>query len=141
MGNVGNYPDLTCDSDSFTFEKSDVGDGEWIDAWINTGESFEPWLSTAAEQAGIPVEYSLKQNFPNPFNPSTVISYQLAALSHVNLSVYDIAGRRVAELVNGWREAGQHEVTFDASNLASGMYFYQIQAGDYSAVRKMVLVK
>jgi len=59
----------------------------------------------------------------------------------VNLSVYDVSGRLVAELVNSMRDAGVHEVTFDASNLASGIYLYRIEAGDFSAVRKMVLMK
>ncbi|TKJ37231.1 hypothetical protein CEE37_14050 [candidate division LCP-89 bacterium B3_LCP] len=78
---------------------------------------------------------------PNPFNPSAVISFQLQDASLVKLTVYDISGRLVTELVNGWRDAGAHEVTFNGSELASGIYIYRIQAGDFSAAGKMVLMK
>ncbi|HDH58030.1 MAG TPA: T9SS type A sorting domain-containing protein, partial [Bacteroidetes bacterium] len=70
-----------------------------------------------------------------------VLSYKLQDASIVNLSVYDISGRKVAELVNGWRDAGVHKVTFDSSGLASGVYIYRIHAGDFSATGKMVLMK
>jgi hypothetical protein len=78
---------------------------------------------------------------PNPFNPATTISYQLTAISPVKLTVYDTAGRPVATLVNGGREPGNHQVTFDGSNLPSGLYFYRLTAGVNSAVGKMVLLK
>jgi hypothetical protein len=83
----------------------------------------------------------LDQNYPNPFNPATTISFTLPVPGRLILGVYDISGRLVAKLVNGWREVGKHEVTFDASDLNSGVYFYSLRAGDYSAVKKMVLVK
>jgi hypothetical protein len=70
-----------------------------------------------------------------------VISYQLPVVSQVNLSVYDPAGRKVAELVNGWRNAGRHEVNFDGTNLASGVYIYRLTAGTFTASGKMVLMK
>jgi hypothetical protein len=89
----------------------------------------------------LPSAYSLKSVRPNPFNPTTVISYQLPAISRVNLKVYDAAGRMVATLVDGWRAAGAHEVTFDGQGLASGMYFVKMMAGDYVSVQKMVLLK
>jgi hypothetical protein len=89
----------------------------------------------------IPVAYKLYQNSPNPFNPSTTLRFDLPVGSHVNLQIFDISGRLVETLVNGQREAGQHEVTFDASKLASGMYLYRISAGEYQASGKMVLVK
>lgn len=100
------------------------------------------WLGIA-ETGGIsnlPVTFNLKC-YPNPFNPTTTISYQLSAANRVNLSVYDISGHQVAELVNGWRNAGHHEVTFDASHLASGVYFYRLEAGEFTASGKMMLVK
>lgn len=86
-------------------------------------------------------EFSLSQNFPNPFNPSTVISYQLAVIGFVTLKVYDILGREVATLVNEEKSAGEYEVEFDGSALTSGIYFYQLKAGEYSETRKMVLLK
>ncbi len=78
---------------------------------------------------------------PNPFNPTTVLSYKLQVASSVSLTVFDIQGREVAMLVDGYREAGVHEATFDASNLASGIYLYSLSAGDFSASGKMVLMK
>jgi uncharacterized delta-60 repeat protein len=78
---------------------------------------------------------------PNPFNLSTAISFRLQAASHVSLRVYDTAGRLVSTLVDGWREAGTHEVTFDGSDRPSGLYFAKLTAGDFSQVQKMVLMK
>jgi hypothetical protein len=89
----------------------------------------------------LPETFSLQQNYPNPFNPTTTITFALPKASRVILVVYDISGRQVVELANGWREAGTHEVTFNGSALASGIYLCRIQAGNFSAVRKMVLMK
>jgi photosystem II stability/assembly factor-like uncharacterized protein len=88
-----------------------------------------------------PPQLSLQQNYPNPFNPSTVITYELPRAGHVTLRVHDVLGREVVRLVNGQRNAGQHEVTFDASHLSSGVYLYQLRAGDYVSVKKMLLVR
>ena len=85
--------------------------------------------------------YSLLQNYPNPFNPTTTISYILPAQSNVVLNVYNLLGQKVSTLVNGQNSAGEHSVHFDASNLASGVYVYKIQAGKYSAVKKLMLLK
>ncbi len=89
----------------------------------------------------VPSIFNLQQNYPNPFNPSTVLSYQLSVVSNVTLSVYDVSGRKVAELVDGWRDAGQYEVTFDASHLPSGIYFARLTAGDFTSTGKMILMK
>jgi hypothetical protein len=78
---------------------------------------------------------------PNPFNPTTAISYELRAASYTSLKVYDTAGRLVATLIDGWREAGTHQVTFDGSDLASGLYIYTLQAGGQITTGKMMLVK
>jgi hypothetical protein len=88
-----------------------------------------------------PTFFKLSQNYPNPFNPTTTISYELPVAGVVNLSVYDTAGRQVATLVNGFRQAGAHKVTFDGSGLASGLYLCRMEAGEYTAVQKMVLLK
>jgi hypothetical protein len=88
-----------------------------------------------------PTEFDLVQNHPNPFNPSTTITYSLANEEHVSLKVYDIMGREVAELVNEDQAAGTYSLHFDASSLASGMYFYEISAGNFVATKKMVLLK
>ncbi len=89
----------------------------------------------------LPKEFRLEQNFPNPFNPTTVISYRLSAVSQVTLKIFDVLGREVAALVNGRQNAGIYTVNFDASRLSSGVYFYRIVAGDHVATRKMLVMK
>ncbi len=97
---------------------------------------------TGVEEEGIKLNsFSLDQNYPNPFNPSTVVNYTLAKRSNVTLKVYDVLGKEVANLVNNSQEAGTHQVTFDASNLASGLYIYTLNAGDFSSSKKMMLMK
>ncbi len=90
---------------------------------------------------GLPEKFALYQNYPNPFNPTAVISYQLSAVSNVTLTVYDILIREVATLVNEKQNAGSYSVTFDGSRLASGVYFYRLVAGNYSATKRLVLMK
>jgi hypothetical protein len=94
-----------------------------------------------ALQPGQPLTYALSQNFPNPFNPSTLISYQTAGAGYVRLTVYDILGREVATLVDGVQEPGTHEVRFDAGTLSSGMYVYRLRTTGYVQQRKMILQK
>lgn len=89
----------------------------------------------------IPDGYELNQNYPNPFNPTTVIGYQLPVSSDVTLKVFDMLGRVVATLVDGRVTAGNHQVEFDASGLSSGVYFYQLTAGEVSVSKKMLLIK
>jgi hypothetical protein len=93
------------------------------------------------ENSSKPLVYSLNQNYPNPFNPTTTISYTIPLVSQVNLTVYDILGRRVVELVNKEQNPGVYEVKFDASYFASGIYFYRIEAGSYTNTQKMMLLK
>ncbi len=85
--------------------------------------------------------FQLEQNFPNPFNPTTTIVYQLPVQSAVTLKVFDMLGREFKTLVNDRQSAGFHSVIFNASNLASGFYFYQVQAGSYIATKKLILLK
>lgn len=91
--------------------------------------------------AGVPDSYYLEQNYPNPFNPSTTIRYSIAKSEHVKLIVYDVLGRKVAALVDEIQNPGIYNVTFNASNLSSGVYFYRIEAGTYSDVKRMMLLK
>jgi hypothetical protein len=88
-----------------------------------------------------PTSFILFQNYPNPFNAKTVIKYQLPNTTDVNLTIYDITGRNIAVLVNEQKQPGYYEVTFDASNLASGIYFYQLRAGEFISSKKLVLLK
>ncbi|TKJ37240.1 hypothetical protein CEE37_14095 [candidate division LCP-89 bacterium B3_LCP] len=140
LGSVGTYPWIAVDTDSFTFTKEGTtGDGLLINptGWFCTGEPFPG--ETA--QSSHPSSFILHPCTPNPFNPATVIRFQMQDASIVNLSVYDISGRLVAELVNAWRDAGVHEVAFDGSDLSSGVYLYRLTAGEFTNTGKMVLMK
>lgn len=86
-------------------------------------------------------KFLLEENFPNPFNPSTKISYQLPKDGFVNLVVYNSLGQLISTLVNQHQSSGKYSVQFEASSLPSGVYIYKIQAGEFSSVKKMLLTK
>ena len=88
-----------------------------------------------------PVMFALNQNYPNPFNPSTIITYQIPKQSMVTLKVYDMTGKEVATLVNNIQQPGNKSVNFNASGLASGVYYYKLQAGNYTDTKKLVVLK
>ncbi|MCF8432363.1 MAG: T9SS type A sorting domain-containing protein, partial [Melioribacteraceae bacterium] len=107
----------------------------------------DEWL-TAAGPVGIerldefmPSDYELSQNYPNPFNPTTVIRYSIPEAAHVRVTVHNLIGEIVATLVDGEQSASFYEVSFDASKLSSGLYFYTIQAGKFVSTKKMMLMK
>ena len=93
------------------------------------------------DSASLPTEFNLAQNYPNPFNPVTTINYDLAATVQVELLVYNSLGQQVATLVNDTQPAGRYSVSFDGTRLASGLYFYRMNAGEFTALQKMLLVK
>jgi len=141
VGYTGQYPDVKWDSSYFSYTKLGAGDGEaTVGDWACTGDPFPGEVIAGGPRFVVASDFSLSAS-PNPFNPTTALSYELRAASHVSLRVYDTAGREVATLVDGMREAGSHEMTFDASGLPSGMYFARLTAGGYTAVQKVVLVK
>ena len=123
--------------------------------WCNgSGSSGDNWAdapdkaitvvlgTTAVNENGLKkFDYSIEQNFPNPFNPSTSINYSLGVSGNVMLKVYDITGKEVSTLVNQFQNAGVHSVSFDASKMNSGVYLYTISSGSFSQTRKMVLNK
>jgi hypothetical protein len=88
-----------------------------------------------------PTMFSLSQNYPNPFNPTTTIGYSLPHKSHASLTIFNMLGQKVAELLNGDVEAGYHEVQFNAARLASGVYFYRLQTPGFVQTRKLLLVR
>ncbi len=100
-----------------------------------------PQTPTSVIDGNKPLVYELAQNYPNPFNPTTKIEYSIPAQSQVVLKIYNIVGQEVATLVNEVQKAGIHNVKFGASNLSSGVYFYRLTAGDFTSVKKMVLLK
>jgi hypothetical protein len=93
------------------------------------------------EMQNLPTVYELSQNYPNPFNPTTIIKFALPAASYVTLEVINTLGQRVVTLVDGYWDAGYHQVEFNALNIASGSYFYRIKAGTFVSVKKLVLLK
>jgi len=139
-GHVGIHPFAVWDETSFPFSKSGVDAAGPVKDWLNYGQPFEE-NGQAARVIEIPTAFALETAHPNPFNPSTAISYQLPANSFVTLRVYDVGGHLVRTLVNAWREAGSHSVVFDGSGLASGVYLYRLQAGDFAATGKLILLK
>ena len=92
-------------------------------------------------QVGLPQKFELSQNYPNPFNPSTRINYSIPFSEFVSLKVYDINGREVSALVKGEQSGGYYEISFDASDLPGGVYFYSFTAGSFTNARRMVLIK
>ena len=109
----------------------------WSYTWIGN-----KWSVTGVNDAKQTVKsYQLAQNYPNPFNPTTQIQYSIMKPGMVSLKIYDILGRQVATLVNQFQASGKYTVNFNAANLASGVYFYEIQSGSFQSVKKMMLLK
>jgi uncharacterized protein (TIGR02145 family) len=92
-------------------------------------------------EVAVPKNYELSQNYPNPFNPNTIIKYSLPVAANIKLTVYNTLGQVVKILDNGYKNAGTYTITFDASELTSGTYFYRLEAGQFTQVKKMMLVK
>jgi photosystem II stability/assembly factor-like uncharacterized protein len=111
----------------------------FYDAW--NYDLRKPQTPTSVIDGNKPLVYELAQNYPNPFNPTTKIEYSIPAQAQVVLKVYNVVGQEVATLVNEVQKAGIHNVKFGASNLSSGVYFYRLTAGDFTSVKKMVLLK
>ncbi len=138
-------------ADSFSVANFDItgltNDG--TNLYVGTGEeglwhmpiSALGVTSVKNDGKNIPSRITLSQNYPNPFNPTTHISYTLAKVSKVTLTVYNMLGQQVATLLSGKQEPGEHSVEWNAFNVASGIYFYTIVAGDFAQTQKMVLIK
>ena len=116
-------------------------------AGTEQGRVFRRYVSGITEPTSVkhekeqPTEFKLSQNYPNPFNPTSKIEYSIPQTAFVTLKVYDILGKEIATLVNEEKLAGNYEVNFNGNRLSSGIYFYKIQAGGYSSMKKMVLLK
>jgi hypothetical protein len=98
-------------------------------------------VTAIEDPTGVPVAFRLDQNYPNPFNPTTVIGYRLSAVNDVDLTIYDVLGQKVTILVSEKKRAGSHQVEWDASGFASGIYYYRMEAGEIVEVKKMVLLR
>lgn len=116
---------------------------------LNNDEKTQIWeidfngTTTSIEEYGneLAKHFQLNQNYPNPFNPTTNISFELPKSGEVSLKVFDMLGREVQELINGYQAAGAHQVQFNAENLPSGMYIYRLKSGSVELTRKMMLIK
>ena len=113
------------------------------DVYVDMGTPLDSSKVVAVEQNNnnLPTQFALDQNYPNPFNPTTTIQFALPKTSNVHLVVYNILGQVVANLADGNYNAGYYKINFDASNLASGIYFYSLKAGDFVSVKKLMLLK
>jgi hypothetical protein len=135
-GYVGDYPAVVFDSSYFPFEVTAKGVARLGSSdWTLTGSFLE------GAELDLPTEFLLSSNYPNPFNASTVIEYQVPQACHVTLEVYNILGEKVATLVDSKQQAGYRSITWDASEVSSGLYFYKLTAGDFTETRRMMLVK
>lgn len=126
---------------SYSFKVSENKAGKFIYRLKQIDFDGSVNYSKEVEAVVAPSDFAISQNYPNPFNPSTVINYQLSQKSKVELKVYDMIGKEIATLVNDVQDAGYYKVNFDASNLASGVYFYRIQAGKFTETKRMILIK
>lgn len=106
-----------------------VADGRWMGKRV------------ASNNGNQPIDFSLEQNFPNPFNPSTTIKYSIPRDEFVNLSVYNMLGEKVASIVHQQQLTGNYKVTFNASKLSSGMYIYVLNTKDFTSSKKLILMK
>ena len=135
--NVGQYVDTTIEAGQIYIYrvqayKSSVGSEYSNEVSLNL---------TGVKKEAIPREYSLSQNYPNPFNPTTTINYQLPISSYLTLKVYNLLGQDIATIFEGVQSAGNYSVTFDASGLTGGIYFYQLKAGSFVENKKFILLK
>jgi hypothetical protein len=148
MKTVGNKMQLS--EGASTGESGNDSDGDGIPFIPEQPNNLPPVFASEAtleivtsvdDENVLVTDYKLNQNYPNPFNPTTTISYQIPVENHVTLKIYDVLGAEVATLINAKQAAGSYDVTFNASNLASGIYFYKIESGNFVSVKKLVLLK
>jgi hypothetical protein len=142
----GNYtfPEMVDKYDYTIFFR--IGDIKYDTTFVLDGDksidfNIDAVVVNINEPEEIPTTYSLSQNYPNPFNPTTTIQYAIPKDEFVKLTVYDITGKVVKELVNGHKAAGKYSVEFNASSYSSGIYYYKLEAGQYKRKKKMMLVK
>lgn len=110
----------------------------WIYTWLGDGGGF---TDVSDDFSTVPRSYALRNNYPNPFNPSTTIAYYVPKASDVKVEIFNVLGQRVMTLVDGKQLAGEHKITFNAKDLASGVYFYRLKAGSFNMTKKMILMK
>jgi hypothetical protein len=142
---------ITLDEKNLALRTNDFYDSEYriyVEAFDQSGNSaidsmdvyFDNGISSIDDHT-VPSKFNLYQNYPNPFNPATLIKYQLPVSGNVTIKVFDVLGNLIVKLVNDYKPAGSYSISFDASKLCSGVYFYRLQAGNYVETKKMLLLK
>jgi hypothetical protein len=131
------YTDVTATPGNWFYRLKQID----MDATVHYTDPIQLDIITSVEERPLPTEFALDQNYPNPFNPSTTIEFALPKQSHVVLEVYNVIGQRVATLVDEVRDIGYHKVRFDATGIASGMYFYRLITNETSFLKRMILLK
>lgn len=143
FGNGGGMASNASYNSSFTLGQSITGISSNTNYIMNSGFWYSAGLITDIDDEKIllPEDFDLFQNYPNPFNPTTTIRYSLPEESFVSIKVYDILGRLIVSLVEEEKPIGYHEIQFNAVSIASGTYFYRMEAGDHVYVKKLIVLK
>ena len=129
------FPNIVLDPDNIIDEIHENNNKGWKVLNFSDG-------TTGVDDNGLTISsFELSQNYPNPFNPATRIRYTIPQTANVEIKIFDVLGREVETLVSELKSPGQYEVNFNGGNLASGIYFYRIEAGDFIATKKMILMK
>ena len=130
-------------SHNYTFTDRNVVNGKYSYRLkqIDFNGNYEYHNLNSEVELGAPTKFSLYQNYPNPFNPTTKINYDLVKDGNVSLKIYNMSGKEIATLVNGFNTSGYHSVTFDATGISSGIYYYKLESNGVSKVMKMALIK
>jgi hypothetical protein len=136
----GNGTTIEQHSYSYNDQNLSAGKYQYRLKQIDFDGSFE-YSNIVEVEINFPDEFSLSQNYPNPFNPSTTIKYSIPSSEFVKLKVFDVLGNEVATLVNEEKPKGIYKVDFNGANLSSGIYFYTLQAGQFSETKKLILMK
>ncbi|MEZ4822803.1 MAG: T9SS type A sorting domain-containing protein [Ignavibacteria bacterium] len=142
VGNVaGNGTSTQIHNYSFTDRNVLTGKYNYRLKQTDYNGNYEYHNLTSEINVGTPNSFSLKHNYPNPFNPSTKIDFDIAVDGNIKLTIYNTSGMEIATLVNEFRTSGYHSVTFDARNISSGIYYYKLESNGVSKVMKMTLLK
>jgi hypothetical protein len=132
----------TTQSKTYSYSDKNLSDGKYYYRLRQMDyDGTSSYSKTAEVNVSSPITYELSQNYPNPFNPSTSIQFTIPEAGFVTLKVYNMLGQEIRSLVSGIKEAGSHTIQFNADNLNSGLYLYKIEAGSFTQVRKMTLLK
>jgi hypothetical protein len=159
LGDVGTFRTIdnsfvpghgtTLDPHWYTFTDPTTAPGDWryrlkqidLDATVHYSEPIAITVPTGVDESFQPLAFRLEQNYPNPFNPATEIRFEIAEAGHVTLKVYDVLGREIQTLAQGAKQPGRYSITWDASAVPSGVYFYRLEASTFVQTKRMLLIR